>query len=451
MKAALSMPPELAQPDDRHLVGDALAHALHDSRAQTWACVEDLTEAQWLPTRRAGINPIAWELGHLAWFAEYWVLRAPHGRDAAGFATSSTAPRFAGPDAHFDSARLAHARRWEIALPSRAQLQELMQAQLQVCVEAIPPLGASAPTRRGSVSPMADPSLAADVPTAEAALSRSLYHHRLALFHEDMHAEALRWLRANLGYSAPAGLLPPQTHPQGQIELAGATVVTGRPAGDATALTGNAGTANPASQTALTGFAFDNEIGFQTHALASFTIDSAPVCTGDFCRFVDAGGYDKPEFWPSEAGAWRAGAVHNHPATWRKTGSGTWQHRWFDQYLPLEPLRPVIHVNAYEAEAYCRWARRRLPTAAEWEYAALGAPGFHWGNTVWEWTADNFAPYPGFTPGPYREYSAPWFGNHRELRGGAFATHSRMQHPRYRNFFLPQRSDIFAGFRTVAL
>ena len=399
------MPPEQAQPDARHLAGQALADALRDSRAQTWACVQDLTEAQWLPAYRAGVNPIAWELGHLAWFAEYWVLRAPHQRDPAGFATSQTAPRFASPDAHFDSARLAHSSRWKIALPSRAQLQELMNAQLQACIDAIP--------------------------VSEA----HLYHHRLALFHEDMHAEALRWLRSSLGYSAPAGLPLPQIHPQGQLDLAG----------------GTADPASPAGQTTQAGFAFDNEIGVQSGTVAPFTIDSAPVCAGDFSRFVDAGGYDTPEFWPGEAGVWRAGSAHNHPASWRKTSSGTWQHRWFDRFVPLEPLQPVIHVNAYEAEAYCKWAKRRLPRAAEWQYAALQSPGFHWGNAVWEWTADPFAPYPGFTPGPYREYSEPWFGNHRELRGGAFATHARMHHARYRNFFLPQRSDIFAGFRTVAL
>ena len=108
----------------------------------------------------------------------------------------------------------------------------------------------------------------------------------------------------------------------------------------------------------------------------------------------------------------------------------------------------MIHVNAFEAEAYCQWVKRRLPSAAEWECAA---PHIGWGRSVWEWTADAFQPYPGFTPGPYREYSAPWFGDHRELRGGAFATHARMHDPRYRNFFQPQRSDVFAGFRSVAL
>ena len=90
-------------------------------------------------------------------------------------------------------------------------------------------------------------------------------------------------------------------------------------------------------------------------------------------------------------------------------------------------------------------------SAAEWEYAALApARAFRWGGSVWEWTASAFQPYPGFAPGPYRDYSAPWFGDHRELRGGAFATQARMHDARYRNFFLPERSDVFAGFRTAA-
>ena len=133
---------------------------------------------------------------------------------------------------------------------------------------------------------------------------------------------------------------------------------------------------------------------------------------------------------------------------WRRVDR-EWQERWFGRWQPLDPAATAVHVNAWEAEAYCRWAGRRLPSAAEWEYAAR-EPRFHWGKSVWEWTADPFLPYPGFVAGPYADYSRPWFGDHRELRGGSFASHERLHSPRYRNFFTPERADVFAGFRSAA-
>lgn len=399
--------------DARQLAGTDLALALRDARERTWAWVDDLTDAQWMPARQAGVNPIAWELAHLAWFAEYWTLRGPHGRDAQGFATSDKAPHFAAPDAHFDSARLAHEARWTTPLPARNQLKALMAAQLDASVATI------------------DPSPSLTQPPADEAL----YFHRLALFHEDMHGEALCWLRSALGYAAPTGLELTAIGPGGPLHVAGGQYEIG-------------------IQNRLAGFAFDNERAGARVDLKPFEIDASPVSAGEFSRFVNAGAYDDADFWPGDAGKWRAQSGASHPQAWRLDGAGRWQLRWFDQWLALDSgvaNTPVMHVNAFEVEAYCLWAKRRLPSAAEWEHAALTTSGFHWGHSVWEWTANVFQPYPGFTPGPYREYSQPWFGNHRELRGGAFATHTRMHNPRYRNFFLPHRSDIFAGFRTAAL
>jgi iron(II)-dependent oxidoreductase len=168
--------------------------------------------------------------------------------------------------------------------------------------------------------------------------------------------------------------------------------------------------------------------------------------------------------------------------------------------LPLEPHRPVIHINFYEAEAYCRWAGRRLPTEAEWELAASGersASGggfterkrrYPWGDepptpdrvnldwrhmgcvdvgafpkgdsafgcrqmlgNAWEWTSSVFAPFPGFVADPYKDYSEPWFHSRRVLRGGAWPTRSRLIRNLYRNYFTPERKDVWAGFRTCAL
>ena len=154
----------------------------------------------------------------------------------------------------------------------------------------------------------------------------------------------------------------------------------------------------------------------------------------------------------------------------------------------------MLHVNWYEADAYCRWSDRRLPTEFEWEMAASTEPDssrkrrFPWGDqeptlahanldsrnlgttdvralpngdsvygcrqmigNVWEWTASDFTPYPGFVAGPYKEYSEPWFGNHKVLRGGCWATRARLISNTYRNFYKPDRRDVWAGFRTCAL
>lgn len=395
----------------RQLSGDALAAALRDSRRHTLQCVNDLSDAQWSPARQIGINPIAWELAHIAWFAEFWILRGPHHRDAQGLAHAAHAPRFAGPDALLDSARLAHAQRWAESMPTRDALDAMLQGQLQACLGAMP-----------------SHYLAADTTTSDA-----LYFHRLALFHEDMHGEAFCWMRATLGYPAPTHVDVPTVPQRALLTLPVTTVRLGCNLDEP-------------------GFAFDNECPWHTVKLQTFGIDSAPVTAQDFALFVEAGGYNTPEYWPAEAGAWRAQSGMAHPQRWRHVTSQGWQMRWFDQWLALPSNAPAIHLNAFEAQAYCLWAGRRLPSAAEWEYAAQTDPGFQWGHSVWEWTADAFTPYPGFEPGPYREYSQPWFdGKHRELRGGAFATHHRMHNPRYRNFFQPHRFDVFAGFRTVSV
>ena len=163
--------------DARRLAGDALAAALRESRATTLR--HALDDGDDPVPQRTGLNPVAWELGHLAWFAEFWILRGPHATGAAGFVDAARPPRIAGPDAIFDSARLAHADRWTAPLPGRAELAVTLAAQLDACLGALP-----------------------RDPQDDAAH----YFHRLALFHEDMHGEAFAWSRATLARPAPGGL-----------------------------------------------------------------------------------------------------------------------------------------------------------------------------------------------------------------------------------------------------
>jgi len=388
----------------RHYFRDELQLAIQGARKRLRASIDDLTDAQWQVPQQAGINPVAWEAAHVAWFWEFWVQRGPHRLGNDRLVHAARDPLHAGPDALLDSARLAHAARWAAPVPSRRDVEAMLDATLSASLASL-----------------------ANANEDDAAL----YFYRLALFHEDMHNEAFAWMRATLGYPAPRKATLPQLTAREAAKMQGETVPIGWP--------GDAG-----------GFSFDNECPEHEFALAAYEIDGAPVNAGAFLDFVEADGYKRDEYWSgAEANRWRTTCGRSHPERWRKIASN-WEVRWFDRWLPLDPEQPVIHVNAFEAEAYCRWMNRRLPRAAEWEHAALEGR-IDWGGTVWEWTSDPFAPYPGFVAGPYADYSVPWFHTQRELRGGSFATHARIHHARYRNFALPERCDIFAGFRTAAL
>jgi iron(II)-dependent oxidoreductase len=203
---------------------------------------------------------------------------------------------------------------------------------------------------------------------------------------------------------------------------------------------------------------------------------------------VEAGGYGERRWWSQAGWAWREAAGAVQPRHWLRDGIG-WLVRRFDRLEPLTGEAAMVHVNAFEAEAYAAYAGARLPTEAEWEFAAragldtavdrypsglalpqqdavnmdnrigrpVAAAAFPQADSrfglrqllgnVWEWTASAFLPYPGFEAGPYREYSQPWFGDHRVLRGGSFATRARLVHNRWRNFYTPDRNDVFAGIR----
>ncbi len=382
-----------------------LALALQASRRDTLATfaafersLNDLT-----PPRRESLNPPVWELGHIGWFQESWIARNPQraaGVQADPAAARSTGVR-AGADALYDSSRVPHAARWTLPLPDAAATRADLALQLE---------GTLALLR------------AADRDDA------SLYFFRLALLHEDMHHEAALYMARSLGVAIddPRWQAAPLREPCAQLTLAAGPWKPGGADG---------------------GFAFDNELGGQVVALPPTHIDSRVLRWAEFLPFVDAGGYAAQQWWSEAGRAWLSTGRPSAPRYTRRDGS-TWQQWRHDGWSELDMRQAACHLTAFEAEAWCRWAGRRLPTEAEWERAAVERPDeFEWGQ-AWEWTASPFLPYPGFEPHPYRDYSAPWFGSRTVLRGASFMTQPRMRHARYRNFFMAGRSDVPAGFRT---
>jgi ergothioneine biosynthesis protein EgtB len=175
--------------------------------------------------------------------------------------------------------------------------------------------------------------------------------------------------------------------------------------------------------------AYDNERPPRAAHVAPFWIDAAPATARDFGRFIERGGYREARFWTAEGWGWRSEHSVEMPLGW----------------LDALPDAPVTCISWYEADAYARWRGGRLPTEEEWEAARrAGMPG--WGE-VWEWTSSWFAPYPGFRAYPYDEYSSRWFGTHKVLRGGSWATHPRLERPSFRNWYEPGFREIPAGLR----
>lgn len=382
-----------------------LSASVSDARTRTLSLVTDLTDDQWMGPRLPIVNPIRWELGHVAWFAEHWVLRHAAGR----------APISADADGLFDSSAVPHDTRWDLPLLDRVATLRYLE---DIFNRVLARIDAPSFTRRDE------------------------YFVRLAVFHEDMHGEALVITRQTLGYPRPSGI-GGRTHvphadraASGDARVPGGTIRLG---------------AEPPTPGAPEPFVFDNEKWAHDIEVRPFAVARDLVTQGEFASFVDDGGYRRRTNWGDAGWAWLQAAGADAPVYWRREGA-SWLRREFDRWVPLEADRAVVHVNAFEAEAFCRWARRRLPAEAEWEVAASGPFACRQLNdTVWQWTSSPLAPYPGFAPDPYREYSEPWFHTHRVLRGGCRWTQRRLLRPTWRNFYTPDRRDVCAGIRTCAL
>lgn len=401
----------------RRCLGKAgLAQALMTSRRRTLALFSAyeaaLGPALAVP-QQPELNPPLWELGHVGWFADWWITRNSQ-RDQ-GLKADPDAPRLPArqavrgtdPDALYHSSRVPHGARWQLPLPDATTTRADLAASL---VDTLALLGVAPETDTG------------------------LYFFRLALVHEDMHAESALYMAQTLGFD------PGEAATTARLDATGPRVPRSIEVPACAITLGHGGP----------GFAFDNELGPQLVAVAPFSIDARPVSWAQFLPFIDSGSYAQRRFWSDAGWAWRLsadpGGTRQAPRHLRATPDSWQQQRW-GRWQPLCLDAPACHLTYFEAQAWCAWAGRRLPTEAEW-VAASARLGFEWGQ-VWEWTASPFTPFPGFQPHPYRDYSQPWFDGRPVLKGASTATDPRLVHRQYRNYFAPERNDIFGGFRSI--
>src|SRR5207249_4001672 len=284
-----------------------LVRVVQDARERTSVLVADLDEAQFEVPQLALVNPFRWELGHVTFFYEAFVLQM----------LGQTTPLLAGAEDLYDSFKIDHEDRWSLPLPSRQQTFAYMQRVLDAVVERLDGHTPSAP---------------------------ETYLYLLSVLHEDMHGEALTYMRQTLSYPVPQlesmstadlpvalgrGPLP------GDVDVPGGTFTLG---------------ATPDQP-----FVFDNEKWAHTVDVAPCRMARAPVTNAEFAAFVEDGGYQRRDWWSSQGWVWRTKARAQHPLYWQRDGQG-WLQRHFDTLVPLAPHAPVVHVTWYEAEAYCQWA-----------------------------------------------------------------------------------------------
>jgi gamma-glutamyl hercynylcysteine S-oxide synthase len=335
-----------------------LAAALDGARQRTEALLEPLSDEQLTHQFSPLQSPLVWDLAHIGYFEELWLLRRLGGR-------SGLSPQL---DDLYDS--FAHERSERGRLPilrpedARAYVGEVREAVLELLPEL--PLDDGDPLLTGG------------------------FVVGMVVQHELQHGETMAQTLSLSGARAPL----PQVTARGEVTVPGGLFTLGSD--------------DP--------WAYDNERPAHPVELPAFRIDRALVTNADYAAFIEAERADAPLFWDPAA----------------------------------PPQAPVQHVSYHEAEAYARWAGKRLPTEPEWEKAAktVGGELEHLTGAVWQWTSSFFDGYPGFSAFPYPEYSEAFFGDeYRVLRGGSWATHPLVARPTFRNWDLPKRRQIFSGLR----
>jgi gamma-glutamyl hercynylcysteine S-oxide synthase len=358
------------------------------------------------------LSPLAWDLGHIANFEELWLVQTIGGRE----------PMRGELGRLYDAIENPRRTRNELPILRGEDLRSYMEEVRARALEVLD---------RVDLEGSDDPVL------------RDGFVYELLIAHEHQHNETMLQLLQMVEEYEPVerdrgpAAEPVSDGPE-MVEVPGGEVEIG---------------AGPA------GFAYDNERPRHAVELAPFRIDRTPVTNGAFAAFIADTGAEPPLYWEPD-------------------GEGGWVRTVMGETAALDPALPVVHVDHAQAEAFARWAGKRLPTEIEWEAASVGAdreranldhlafgcaPAGAYGDAasdcgavqmlgdVWEWTSSDFTAYAGFEAFPYPEYSEVFFGGeHRVLRGGAWATRRNVIRRSFRNWDLPERRQIFSGLRCVS-
>ena len=414
------------------LLRERMAARLAEARSRTLRLIAPISTENLERVHSKLMSPLVWDLGHIAAFEDLWLCHRTGGLPVLR------------PDLMevYDAAETPRAGRGDLPLLRLAEALDYMDAVRARALEVLD---------------------RADLTGDRASVWELVLQHEHQ--HDETMLQCIQISEARL-YSLP---------PAEPLAATPAREMARIPAGPF--LMGDSGE----------GFAYDNERPRHEVDLPAFEIDRTPVTNGDYLDFTADGGYERRELWSDQGWAWRREARAERPLYWSADG----RERRFDRSDPIDRQLPVMHVSWFEADAYARWAGKRLPTEAEWEKAAAWGPGatrprrFPWGDEppaderanldqlafgplaagalpagasaygvlgligdAWEWTASDFSPYPGFRAHPYREYSEVFFGGgYKVLRGGSWATRPTVARNTFRNWDHPQRRQIFAGFR----
>ncbi len=420
----------------------ALAEQLTAVRERTYELYAPLAEADLVRTPAPIMSPPLWDLGHIAAYEELWL----------GCTLGGMPSEYPELQCAYDA--------FETPRPERTKIKLLDAEGCRAYLDAV---------RARSLDVLARTDLDPDGST----LTADGFAFEMVAQHEAQHTETvLQTLQmfTDGTYRPPRRLAAPIPAPiaADRVIVPGGSFAMGAAHG---------------------GFTYDCERPRHTRTVAAFLMDRLPVSNARHIAFMADGGYARPELWSTEGWQWRTENTIDAPLYWERDGDG-WAVRSFDQTTSVDPAQPVSHVSWFEADAHARWAGGRLPTEAEWERAASGdrdsatVARYPWGDApadgranldqllfgtapvgayvegaapsgcvqmigdVWEWTSTSFDGYPGFAAFPYREYAEVFFGDHyRVLRGGSWATQPVAARTSFRNWDLPQRRQIFSGFR----